>query len=131
MAELEADLLMRVPEAADEELIRAGRSDGRRSDRREDPRSQEPRQVWIHGTDATGAPFEEVREMSNYSRGGFYFVSSLHGYHVGMRLNVIPCLGTPNVEYVAEVVRVEPKPKMAYGIAVQLLHEQDRSPHSR
>lgn len=130
MAEWEADLLTQVPDAADQELI-PGERPGERMERREQPRLQEPRQVWVHGTDATGAPFEEVREMSNFSRGGFYFVSSLHGYHVGMRLNVIPCLGTPNVEYVAEVVRVEPKPKMAYGIAVQLLYEQDRAPQSR
>jgi hypothetical protein len=42
-----------------------------------------------------------------------------------MHLNVIPSFGSLNLEFVAEVVRVEPKPKMAYGIGVKLLHARD------
>jgi hypothetical protein len=69
--------------------------------------------------------------MRDYSRGGFYFVSSLHSYCVGMRVHVIPAFGSLNLEFVAEVVRVEPKPKMAYGIGVKLLHARDPiAPHS-
>jgi hypothetical protein len=30
-----------------------------------------------------------------------------------------------NLEFVAEVVRVEPKPQMAYGVGVKLLHARD------
>jgi hypothetical protein len=96
-----------------------------RPERRQERRQKGPRQVWIQGTDAHGAPVEEVQAMRDYSRGGFYFVSSLHGYFVGMRLHVIPSFGSLNLEYIAEVVRVEPKPKMAYGVAVQLLTVRD------
>ena len=95
------------------------------SERRRERRHKGPRQVWIQGTDAQGAAIEEVQIMRDYSRGGFYFVSSLHCYRVGMRLNVIPSFGSLNLEFVAEVVRVEPKPMMAYGVGVKLLHAHD------
>jgi hypothetical protein len=101
-----------------------------RSERRMERRQKGPRQVWIQGTDANGATIEEVQVMRDYSRGGFYFVSNLHSYSVGMHLNVIPSFGSLNLEFVAEVVRVEPKPKMAYGIGVKLLHARDPiAPH--
>jgi hypothetical protein len=99
-----------------------------RSERRMERRQKGPRQVWIQGTDANGATIEEVQVMRDYSRGGFYFVSSLHCYFVGMHLNVIPSFGSLNLEFVAEVVRVEPKPKMAYGVGVKLLHARDPIP---
>ena len=107
------------------------RPDGRperRPERREDRRLPGPRQVWIHGTDANGDNVEEVQVMRNYSRGGFYFVTNMHCYRVGMHLNVIPSFGSLNMEYVAEVVRVEPKPKMAYGVGVKLLHVHNPIP---
>lgn len=93
-----------------------------RPERREDHRHPGPRQVWIQGTDANGDNVEEVQTMRNYSQGGFYFVTNLHCYRVGMHLTVIPAFGSLNMEYVAEVVRVEPKAKMAYGVGVKLLH---------
>ena len=96
-----------------------------RSERRMERRHKGPRQVWIQGTDANGAPIEEIQMMRDYSRGGFYFVSNLHCYRVGMHLNVIPSFGSLNLEFVAEVMRVEPKPKMAHGIGVKLLHARD------
>jgi hypothetical protein len=102
-----------------------------RPERRMERRHKGPRQVWIQGMDANGAPIEEVQIMRDYSRGGFYFVSSLHGYLAGMRLNVIPSFGSLNLEFVAEVVRVEPKANMAYGVGVMLLHARDPiAPHS-
>jgi hypothetical protein len=96
-----------------------------RAERRMERRHKGPRQVWIQGTDANGAAIEEVQIMRDYSRGGFYFVSNLHCYVAGMRLNVIPSFGSLNLEFVAEVVRVEPKPQMAYGVGVKLLHARD------
>jgi hypothetical protein len=95
------------------------------SERRRERRQRGPRQVWIQGTDVHGKPIEEIQIMQDYSRGGFYFVSSLHCYYVGMRLHVIPSFGSLNLEFVAEVVRVEPKPQMAYGVGVKLLHARD------
>jgi PilZ domain len=99
-------------------------------ERRRERRHKGPRQVWIQGTDVHGTAIEEIQIMQDYSRGGFFFVSSLHCYHVGMRLHVIPSFGSLNLEFVAEVVRVEPKPKMAYGVGVKLLHAKDPiAPH--
>ena len=96
-----------------------------RPERRRERRQKGPRQVWIQGADVHGEAIEEIQIMQDYSRGGFYFVSSLHCYCVGMRLHVIPSFGSLNLEFVAEVVRVEPKPKMAYGVGVKLLHARD------
>jgi hypothetical protein len=96
-----------------------------RPERRMERRHKGPRQVWIQCTDASGAKFEEIQIMQDYSRGGFYFVSSLPCYAVGTRLNVIPSFGSLNLEFVAEVVRVEPKPRMSHGVAVKLLHARD------
>jgi len=95
------------------------------SERRREQRHKGPKQVWIQGMDASGAAVEEVQMMRNFSRGGFYFVTSLHCYRVGMTLHVIPSFGSLNIEYVAEVVRVEPKPRMAYGVGVKLLRVHD------
>jgi len=101
-----------------------------RPERRMERRHKGPRQVWIQATDASGATFEEVQTMHDYSHGGFYFVSKLHCYFVGMRLHVIPSFGSLNLEFVAEVVRVEPKAKMSYGIGVKLLHAREPiAPH--
>jgi PilZ domain len=96
-----------------------------RSERRRERRHKGPRQVWIQGTDVHGTAIEEIQIMQDYSLGGFFFVTSLHCYSVGMRLHVIPSFGSLNLEFVAEVVRVEPKPKMAYGVGVKLLHAKD------
>jgi PilZ domain len=96
-----------------------------RADRRRERRHKGPRQVWIQGTDVHGKAIEEIQIMQDYSRGGFFFITSLHCYHVGMQLHVIPSFGSLNLEFVAEVVRVEPKPKMAYGVGVKLLHAKD------
>jgi hypothetical protein len=102
-----------------------GRALHARPERRRDRRHKTPRQVWIQAMDANGKLIEEVQVMRDYSRGGFYFVSSLHCYCVGMHVHVIPSFGSLNLEFVAEIVRVEPKPKMAYGIGVKLLHARD------
>jgi hypothetical protein len=99
-------------------------------ERRRDRRHKGPRQVWIQITDDHGERFEEIQIMRNYSRGGFYFVSSLSCYRAGMRLHVIPSFGSLNLEFVAEVVRVEPRPHMAYGVGVKLLRAHDPiAPH--
>jgi hypothetical protein len=94
----------------------------RGAERRREKRFKGPRQVWIQATDANGAISEEIQIMRNYSRGGFYFITSQHYYSAGMLLHVIPSLGSLNLEFVAEVVRVEPRPMMAYGVGVRLLH---------
>lgn len=129
MPELEVQVPLRQEEtAASQRKAARIQPPQARPDRRRERRHKGPRQVWIQGTDVHGKAIEEIQIMQDYSRGGFFFVSSLHCYHVGMRLHVIPSFGSLNLEFVAEVVRVEPKPKMAYGVGVKLLHAKDPIP---
>jgi hypothetical protein len=130
MPELEVQVPAEREEAASPARRKAARVQPppARPERRRERRQKGPRQVWIQGTDVHGKTIEEIQVMQDYSRGGFFFVSSLHCYHVGMRLHVIPSFGSLNLEFVAEVVRVEPKPKMAYGVGVKLLHAKDPIP---
>ena len=127
MPELEVQVPASREEAASPSQRKATRvvAPQARSERRRERRHKGPRQVWIQGTDVHGKLIEEIQMMQDYSRGGFFFVTSLHCYHVGMRLHVIPSFGSLNLEFVAEVVRVEPKPQMAYGVGVKLLHARD------
>ncbi len=127
MPELDVHTLDHAQKADEQHNVMAGHPQ-HSPDRRGEPRHPGPRQVWIQGTDATGAPVEEVQVMRDYSRSGFYFITNLHCYRVGMRLNVVPSLGGLNLEYVAEVVRVEPKARIAYGVGVKLLHVREPEP---
>ena len=127
MPELDVQILAALAQTVAKSERKAARTyaPAVRPERRRDRRNKGPRQVWIQGADIHGTAIEEVQIMQNYSRGGFYFVTSMHCYFVGMRLHVIPSFGSLNLEFVAEVVRVEPKPKMAYGVGVKLLHARD------
>jgi hypothetical protein len=92
------------------------------SDRRREPRTREARPVYIRPADLSGADFEEVRTMTDFSRIGFYFVTaSRESYRTGMMLYAIPAFGCFNFEYLGEVVRVEPLPQGEFGIAVRLI----------
>ena len=90
-------------------------------ERRREARTQSERPVYVQPADPPGEAFDEVSTMRNFSRDGFYFVTERLEYHVGMRLQVIPALGCLNLEYVAEVVRVEELHGGRYGVAVNLL----------
>jgi hypothetical protein len=132
MPELDVQVPASREQAAGPSQRRAARVQPPQSppERRRERRQKGPRQVWIQGTDVHGKPIEEIQIMQDYSRGGFFFVTNLHCYYVGMRLYVIPSFGSLNLEFVAEVVRVEPKPKMAYGVGIKLLHAKDNiAPH--
>jgi hypothetical protein len=90
-------------------------------ERRREPRTQVARPVYVQPADPSGAYFEEVRTMSNFSRSGLYFVTQIESYREGMQLYVIPAFGCFNFEYLGKVVRAERLPCGDYGIAVQLL----------
>jgi len=62
-----------------------------------------------------------VRTTRDFSGGGLYFFTERPSYFVGMRLYVIPAFSALNLEYVAEVVRVEITPAVDYGVALRLL----------
>ena len=76
-------------------------------DRRREPRTRDARPVYVRLADPNGEQFEEVRTMRDFSRDGLYFLTEQSCYAAGMQLHVIPAFGSLNLEYVAEVVRVE------------------------
>jgi hypothetical protein len=93
-----------------------------RMERRREPRTQNARPVYIRAADLSGANFEEVRAMTNFSRSSFYFVTArIESYHKGMMLYAIPAFGCFNFEYLGEVVRIEHLTHGEYGIAVRLI----------
>jgi hypothetical protein len=93
-----------------------------RSDRRREPRVLVDRLVYVQLADSEGGQIEEVRCMRDLSRSGFYFITDRDSYQPGMQLHAVPAFGCLNLEYLGEVVRVEPMPFGEFGIAVRLLH---------
>ncbi len=98
---------------------------GMEKDRRRKPRTCSARPVYVQAAGAGGQPFEEVRTMRDFSRDGLYFLTEESSYFTGMQLQVIPAFGSLNLEYVAEVVRVDQTAAGEYGVAVRLLHVKD------
>jgi hypothetical protein len=92
-----------------------------RSDRRREPRIQVDRLVYVQFADSGDDYFEEVRCMKDLSRSGFYFITDRDSYQPGIQLHVVPAFGCLNLEYLGEVVRVEPLPFGEFGVAVRLL----------
>ena len=92
-----------------------------RLDRRREPRAQVDRLVYVQLADSGDSYFEEVRSMRDLSRSGFYFTTERGSYQSGIQLHVVPAFGCLNLEYLGEVVRVEPLPFGEFGVAVRLL----------
>lgn len=92
-----------------------------RSDRRREPRVQVDRLVYVQPANSEAGHFEEVRNMRDLSRSGFYFTTERSSYRPGMELHVVPAFGCLNLEYLGEVVRVEELPSGEFGVAVRLL----------
>ncbi len=59
--------------------------------------------------------------MRDFSRDGLYFLTEQSCYSTGMQLYAIPAFGSLNLEYLAEVVRVERTWGGEYGVALRLL----------
>ncbi len=97
----------------------------RGKERRREPRAQVARLVYVEPADQRGERFEEVRMMRDLSRNGFYFVTEKSSYWPGMQVHAIPAFGCFNLEYLGEVVRVEPLPAGEFGVAVRLLRVRD------
>ena len=91
------------------------------NDRRREPRTREERPVYVQLADPPGEQFEEVRTMTNFNRNGFYFVTPQPSYRPGMQLYAIPAFSVLNLEYMAEVVLVEPLGDGDFGVAVRLM----------
>jgi len=89
--------------------------------KRREPRTYLARPVYVRSADPENEQFEEVRTMRDFSAGGLYFFTERASYFVGMQLHVIPAFSALNLEYLAEVVRVERAPAGEFGVAVRLL----------
>jgi hypothetical protein len=90
-------------------------------ERRGVPRSHRGNLVYVQSAPSQGEPFEEIRTLSNHSHSGFYFITERTSYFPGMQLHVIPAVSSLNLEFMGEVVRVEPLPAGEYGVGVKLL----------
>jgi hypothetical protein len=97
----------------------------REKDRRREPRIREERLVHVQPAALSGAGYEEVRSMRDFSRSGIYFTTERTSYSPGVRLHVVPAFGGLNLEYLGEVVRVEKLPFGEYGVAVRLLRVEN------
>jgi hypothetical protein len=91
------------------------------SKQRRDLRTYLARPVYVQWSGPAGERFEEVRTMRDFSAGGLYFFTETSSYFVGMRLHVIPAFGVLNLEYLAEVVRIEQTEAGDHGVALRLL----------
>jgi hypothetical protein len=94
-------------------------------ERRREPRLPVDRLVYVQAADSQVGHFEEVRNMRDLSRSGFYFTTERASYQPGNHLHVVPAFGCLNLEYLGEVVRVEPLPFGEYGVAVRLLRVEN------
>jgi hypothetical protein len=102
-----------------------------RLDRRREPRVQVDRLVYVQPADSKGGHFEEVRNMRDLSRSGFYFITERASYLPGIHLHVVPAFGCLNLEYLGEVVRVEQLPFGEFGVAVRLLRVESMVSNAR
>jgi hypothetical protein len=100
-------------------------------ERRREPRVQVDRLVYVQAADAERGHFEEVRNMRDLSRSGFYFMTERDSYQAGVQLHVIPAFGSLNLEYLGEVVRVENLPGGEFGVAVRLIRVQNMAGANR
>ena len=101
------------------------------AERRRETRVQRERPVYVQPADPRDQHFEEVLTMKDYSRGGFYSISEKGPYYAGMKLYVIPAFSCLNLEYIGEVLRVDPLPSGGHGVAVQLLRIRDLMVNAR
>jgi hypothetical protein len=100
-------------------------------ERRGAPRSRSGSLVYLQSAHLQGEQFEEIRTLNNHSRNGFYFVTDRMSYFPGMQLHVMPAVSSVNLEFVGEVVRVEPLAADEYGVAVKLLRVRNVGDESR
>jgi len=88
----------------------------------------------IRPSDPEKEHFEDLRGTMSVSRSGVYFQTSEKGYEIGLRLFVtMPYSKEPaaiNREYLAEVVRMDPRPNGLTGVGLKILMEMGIQQHS-
>jgi len=88
----------------------------------------------IRPSDPEKEHFEDLRGTMSVSRSGVYFQTSEKGYEIGLRLFVtMPYSKEPaaiNREYLAEVVRMDPRSNGLTGVGIKILMEMGIQQHS-
>jgi hypothetical protein len=88
----------------------------------------------IRPSDPEKDHFEDLRGSMSVSRSGVYFQTSEIGYEIGLRLFVtMPYSKEPaaiNREYLAEVVRMDPRSNGLTGVGIKILMEMGIQQHS-
>ena len=88
----------------------------------------------IRPSDPEKEHFEDLRGTMSVSRSGVYFQTSEAGYEIGLRLFVtMPYSREPaaiNREYLAEVVRMDPRSNGLTGVGIKILMELGLQQHS-
>jgi hypothetical protein len=88
----------------------------------------------IRPSDPEKEHFEDLRGTMSVSRSGVYFQTSEKGYEIGLRLFVtMPYSKEPAAisrEYLAEVVRMDPRSNGLTGVGIKILMEMGIQQHS-
>jgi hypothetical protein len=88
----------------------------------------------IRPSDPEKDHFEDLRGSMSVSRSGVFFQTSEIGYEIGLRLFVtMPYSKEPaaiNREYLAEVVRMDPRSNGLTGVGIKILMEMGIQQHS-
>lgn len=88
----------------------------------------------IRPSDPEKEHFEDLRGTMSVSRSGVYFQTSEKGYEIGLRLFVtMPYSKEPaaiNREYLAEVVRIDPRSNGLTGVGIKILMEMGLQQHN-
>ncbi|HYA97793.1 MAG TPA: PilZ domain-containing protein [Methylomirabilota bacterium] len=94
-------------------------------ERRQKPRAKIARPIRVRPSEARDDHFDDVTASVNASRSGVFFHSRQDKYYKGMRVFVTYPYASPgdpmNMEYVGEVVRVEPLGDGKFGVAVHFV----------
>jgi hypothetical protein len=96
-----------------------------RKDLRRKARARVSREMLIRAADFNDGSFEEVCSTVNFSRDGFYFLTTHNRYSVGMRLRISPATQPGNEgawENFAKVVRVH-RQGAGFGVGVVLSND--------
>ena len=102
------------------------------SEHRKSRRVKMAKPVRVRPSDPLEDHFEDTPTSVNASKEGIYFISRRKGYYKGMRVFVTFPFTSPhdpmNLEYVAEVVRIEELPNGKSGVAVHLKMTMNMGP---
>jgi len=100
-------------------------SDSQYPEKRRSRRAKIAKPLRVRPSEPRDEHFEDIPISINASKEGIYFQTRRENYYKGMRVFVTFPFTSPhdpmNIEYVAEVVRVDSLPNNRFGVALHLL----------